>query len=148
MSEHEIGGQTYVIGKLDALQQFDVMRRLGLMTMFLEDELEGEHVTGARFIAGLTAGYLAQIPQSDLDFVKFTCFSAVRVERGAGPPKAILNAAGKFQFDDLSIASELDSMLELLDLVLQESLSSFFERQREARRKRSAEAMNGASTSQ
>ena len=133
MAEHIVGGRTYLVGKINARQQYDVMRRLGFMSMVLENPVSDDHVEGARFIAGMASGWLANVPQADSDFVLSTCLAAVTTIREAGGrPTPVMNrATGLMQFDDI----DMPAMLELVDLVIQENLSPFFEslrRNREA----------------
>ena len=128
MADHEFNGRTYLIGKLNARQQFDVSRRLGIMSMLLEQEVAEDHVEGARFIGGLAAGYLANVPQQDMDFILNTCLATVRTIRDpGGKPVPVMNlATGLMQFDDI----DMPTMLELIDLVIQDNLSPFFEKLR------------------
>ena len=133
MAEHTVAGRQYFTGKLNARAQFDITRRLGFMAMVLETEVSDNHVDGARFIAGMTGGWLANVPQADMDFVLNTCLAVVTTIREAGAkPTAVMNrATGLMQFDDI----DMPVMLELVDLVIQENLAPFFEslrRNREA----------------
>jgi hypothetical protein len=139
MAEHEISGRVYLTGKLNARQQFDVSRRLGIMSMLLEQPVADDHVEGARFIGGLAAGYLANVPQQDMDYILNTCLATVRTIRDPGGKAvpAMNLQTGLMQFDDI----EMTTMLELVDLVIQENLLPFFEKLRLNR-----EAVAGAGT--
>lgn len=138
MSAHEIAGRTYIIGEINARQQLDVARRLGIMSMFLESDVATDHVVGARFIGGLAAGFLANVPQADMDFILNTCLAAVRTIREPGAKAVpVMNlATGLMQFNDV----DMPTMLELVDLVIQENLAPFFENLRANRQAVAASA--------
>ncbi len=132
MSDHEVAGRRYIVGRLNARQQFDITRRLGFMSLILEGDVTADHVDGARFIAGLAAGYLASVPQEDMDFILNTCLSVVTTVRDPSSSRAVQvmnRATGLMQFEDI----DMPVMLELVDLVIQENLAPFFEKLRENR---------------
>lgn len=124
MSEIQVGQYTYIIGKLNARQQFDVARRLGVVNFILENPVQDKHDDGARWIAAMIMGQMSSIPQADMDFILNTCLSVVTTVRVHGQrPIAIMDArSGLMQFDDI----DMTEMLEIVDNVIQENLANFF----------------------
>ena len=130
-----VGDHEYIIGKLNARQQFDVLRRLGGASWFFEQATSDDASTGARWIAAILTGSMATLPQADSDFILDSTLACVRRrggQNGAGTP---IQVNGRMMFEDIT----LDEMLELSDLVLQESLGPFFAKRREALRAASQE---------
>lgn len=138
----EVGGHRFLIGKLNARQQFDVLRRLGFVEHFLEMEAasETELKPGARWIAAMLSNTMGSVPQVDMDYVLDTCLALVQVERGGSLKPAWNIAARAPQFEDM--IPTFDVMLELVDAVIQESCAPFLE----ARRAASRATLTAAST--
>ena len=132
--EVKVGEHTYIIGKLNARHQFDLVRRLGGNSWYFEMALTDEHQDGARWIGAILTGAMSYMSQADSDFVMDTSLSVVRRKVGNGST-AILTAPGRLQFEDI----DLDAMLELSDRSLQVSLGPFFEKRRLARTASSSE---------
>ena len=133
-AQYEVAGRTYVIGRLNVRQQFDLTVRLGVMNLYLERELTDTHVDGARLLAGAFSGDLATMPQADRDWIVGTCLSVVRTIRDpAARPVPVMNASGLPQFDSEDDPFEMTTMLELVDLVIQENLGPFYEKLRRER---------------
>jgi hypothetical protein len=127
LSEIEVDGVLYRIGKLNGLRQFDVVRRLGPMVPILAQQVrEGaDKIEGARWIMGVAVGAAAEVKQADSDFVVQTCLGAVQRKDPATGAWVPLLMGGQVSEDvDLSV------ILEVLDAVLQENLGRFFGRLR------------------
>lgn len=123
MSEIEIDGVAYRIGRMNALRQFDVVRRLGPMVPIMAQQLrEGaEKIDGARWIMGVAVGAAAEVKQADSDFVVQTCLGVVQRKDPVSGAWVPVLMGGQVSDDiDLSV------ILEVLDAVLQENLSRFF----------------------
>jgi hypothetical protein len=126
----DVNGHNYSIGKLSARQQFDIVRRLGGVEFWFEQETAEDHVPGARWIGAIVTGAASTIPQADIDFILETSLSVVRRHaggNGAGAP--IMAPNGRMMFEDI----DMETMLELSDQVLQEALGPFFEKRRQRR---------------
>lgn len=128
MSDHDVGGHSYVIGKLNVRQQAEIVTRLGFMTMALSREVTENHVDGARFIGSIVADDWKALQQTDRDMIMNTALSVVRTHRSGKLVFAFNPQTGLPQFEDMDI--QMDQMFELVDLSLQENLGPFFGRLR------------------
>lgn len=135
MSDIELNGHTYVVGRLNARQQFDVLRRLGGVSFWFEQELAEDASAAARFVAALATGAMASLSQVDSDFLLDTCLSVVK--RRSGQNLVPVQQGGRLMFEN---DIDMEGMLVLCDAVMQESLGPFFARRRAERAARSTEA--------
>jgi hypothetical protein len=121
-----IANQTYRIGKLNALTQFHVVRRLGpvLATMGVSMGMlkQGASLTTEGFmdLLGPITGVLAQMSNEDTDYIIFTCLSAVTRQQG-DTGYAPVSTAGRLMFEDI----DLPAMLRLVVEVLKVNLGNF-----------------------
>lgn len=126
MSNLLIAGQNYRIGKLNALTQFHVVRRLGpvLATMGVSMGMlkQGLNLTQESFLEllGPITGVLAQMSNEDTDYIIFTCLSAVSRQQG-DTGFAPVATANRLMFEDI----DLPAMLRLVVEVLKASLGNF-----------------------
>lgn len=126
MSEIEIGGHTYQIGRLDVFKQFFVVRKLApalpaFASVFNPRE-DGRDITGPLFAIGF-----GQLPDADAEFVLNTCLDAVSRRDGAGwAPVKMRGANGSatpsLMYQDLT----LRQVFELAKAVMVENLDGFF----------------------
>lgn len=115
--EVQAGGKTYRVGKLDALLQFHVMRRLAPVLPKLA-AMQGNDLAAA--LEPIAQG-VAGMTDADSEYIIKTCLSvAERKQPGGG--WAALTVNGAMMFEDLDMAA----MLTLVWHVLQHNLSGFF----------------------
>ena len=138
MREETINGISYRIGRLNAKQQFNVLRRLGpvfaaakpaaqLWLSQADDEgakpLDRAALVDNIFDAvGPLASALGSLTDETSDYVIGTCLGVVTMNRQGSVWAPVANRSGQLMFDDMDLAT----MLRLVMLVLQENLSNFF----------------------
>ena len=127
MAEVKLGEHTYRTGRLNAIQQWEIFRRLGPILPALSAEFrEGVEATpGARWIMSAVSGLLAELKQENADYILHAALAAV--ERYDPAVQAwfsvvAMNGTGNLQYQDI----ELLTMLELIDRVIQENMHGFF----------------------
>ncbi|MGG6461397.1 phage tail assembly chaperone [Solilutibacter silvestris] len=111
--DFNIGSNTYRSGKMDAMKQLHVARRLAPFI----GQLVG--VSDKNLITRLTEA-ASKLSDEDCDYVIKSCMAVTKRQQGdAWSP--VMNGAG-FQFDDI----DLQAMLQIASHVLQDNLSGFF----------------------
>ncbi|MBR8025233.1 hypothetical protein KDX27_40475 [Burkholderia cenocepacia] len=140
-TEIELNGTRYAIGKLSAMQQFHVSRRIApiippmipVLLQFYEemdktekvsaDEKQGvlALVTSVAPVLQPFADALAGLKDEDAEYVFGTCLSVVERWQGAGWAKVWNTAHKTSMFDDIGI----DVMLPLVVRVVVANLGSF-----------------------
>ena len=129
MTEIELHGQSYRIGKLDAFKQFHVSRKIApmvptLIPIFVEissnadifgdiDRLSTALLPFADAVAGMK--------DEDAEYVISTCLSSVQRKSGTAWAKVWNDQANACMFDDL----DLSTMLPLVVHSIKENLGSF-----------------------
>jgi hypothetical protein len=128
MAELEAGGTQYRTGKLNGLLQWEIFCRLGPMIPALTAEFrDGITATpGARWVMGAVSGALGSLKQEDRDTILMTCLAVVERYDPTVQRWFRLAANGRLMYEDI----DLLTMLELMDLTLQENLAPFFARLR------------------
>lgn len=134
----EINGQVYSIGKLDAMTQFHVARRLAPVFAALTSAIMGakipkmpeglspedlkKAVEEAQFlaIAEPIMKVMATMPDADVNYVLNTCLGVVTRQVGNSQAPVMIDGALMFQDIDMQL------MLRLVSDVLRSNLSSFF----------------------
>lgn len=128
-----VGGQTYRVGRLDAMKQFHVARKLapvitslgGSSTMAVKAIKNGENPGDFEMVLlKPVMDALASMPEADCEFILGTCLAAVqRKSEGGTGWTPIWNAAAKrLQFEDIGVTG----MLEITAAVLRSNLGNFF----------------------
>lgn len=107
---------TYSFGKLNALAQFHVLRRLapviasvGLSIPALQ-AMKGEDFT---VLLGPVSEILAKMPDEEADYVLFTCLAVVSREQDGGRYAAI-TAGKKLMFEDIDMVLMLRLVVEVI----------------------------------
>lgn len=125
-----VNNKVYKIGKLDALQQFHISRRLlpvlatlGVTLDMLKDAAGTEMTSMAQFLPAMEpiSKVLAAMSDEDSEYVLFTCLSAVTREEGEGRFAAVSTGA-RLQFQDIDMVA----MIRLAVEVVKENLLGFF----------------------
>lgn len=131
-TEVTIAGNTYRIGKLDALRQFHVVRRLapifaalGLTVEKLRETVpKPDSDAGAGGVlmelAGPVVDILAKMSDEDTEYILRTCLSVVR--RQEGERWAPVQTGVTLQYQDIT----METMVRLAVEVIKENLSGFF----------------------
>lgn len=127
-TELPLGEDTYQIGRLPAMSQFHVTRRiapvLASMGVSVVSALRsGGDVDESNLsaIMGTASELVAKMSNEDVEYVIFTCLSVVRKRQG-DRWAAVVNGRN-FQFQDM----DMPLMLRLTVAVLKENMGSFFQ---------------------
>lgn len=122
----QVAGHDYQVGKLNALQQFHVTRRLGPTLLILGISMDmlrqGMKVELSDLVAhaGPVVEFLSKMSDEDSEYVIFTCLAVVK--RKQGEAWADVLAGGKqLMFADMDFAV----MIRLVVAVLKENLGNF-----------------------
>jgi hypothetical protein len=136
MSEIDVNGINYLIGRLNARQQWNVVRRLapviqGMMPLFANQPLVSD-ATGTLVPAGVSlpqmlaalTNTMGLLTDSDSDYVIDTCLNVVRFRSpgGSWAPLKAANGSGQVMLDQ---ADDLATQMRLVWEVLYENLRNF-----------------------
>lgn len=128
MNEIQINGEFYIIGKLDAMRQFHVMRRIAPIMAAVGGPVFDALSSGAKpnvdmlfaLAAGPFADVVAKMSNEDSEYVIMTCLSVVQKRQANGI--APLVRAGQLMFADL----DMKTMMRLVFETLRGNMSDFF----------------------
>ena len=136
MNTTEIDGVTYRIGKLNAIQQFHIARRMAPVLAVLGESVgalvsllpkPGQQVGDTELPDGVipalasAAEVMAQMSDADSEYVIYTCLGVVARKQGE-VYAPILGPQRQFMFSDI----EMPAMLQLTFAVVKDNLGSFF----------------------
>lgn len=118
----EIGGNTYKIGKLNAIQQFHITRRLA-PSLWALAEASGSAPSNSDPILALkpVAQAVSQLSDEDSEYVLHTCLGVVMRDQ-KGQWARVWAKGGGLMFDDI----DLQVMMQLTFAVIRENLGNFF----------------------
>lgn len=124
-----VNDQNYSVGKLNALTQFHVMRRLAPMmgavsSAFQLDDIKQGLQGGdpLKFLMPIV-DQLALMPDEEANYIIFTCLGVVRRQTPTGEYTALLAPGSQsLMFEDV----DMSSMIRLVVEVLKWNLSGFF----------------------
>lgn len=115
VTEVEVGGHTYRLGKLDAMTQFHVSRRImPLITSLRED--------GASDLITRVASALGRLSDEDSEYVIAKCLADCQRQRNGDTGWAPVFRVGQLMFDDIGMTG----MMRLVWATLEGNLSDFF----------------------
>lgn len=118
-----IKDNTYTIGKLDAMTQLHISRRL-LPILVSLGITPADLVTGAvpkiGDLLGPVASVLSTMPEEDVDYIVFNSLRVVR--RMVGDQPAVVLSDSRFMFSDM----DMPTILRLVVAVVQENFGGFF----------------------
>lgn len=121
--EITLKGQNYRSGRLSAMQQFHVARRVAPALTGLVAALGGASPSQEDFAKSLAplADAVAQMPDADAEYVLGTCLAIVsrQTEPNTWAP---VWRGGQLAFDDI----DLGTMLQLAAKVIQDNLGNIF----------------------
>lgn len=121
----EIKGQTYQVGRLNALAQFHVSRRLSPLLATLGTSLAslrgGLSLDLSEFLPLLEpiTEIMASMPEDSVNYVIFTCLGVVK--RQQGEKFASVTTGNHVMFEDI----DMPVMIQLVVAVLKENLGNF-----------------------
>ncbi len=124
MSEKEVGGVNYRIGKLDAFKQFHIARRLApVLTSWAEvTKTQKAPEPGSEMDAlKPIIDAVSKLSDADTDFVIHTCLAVV-MRRDGERWANVRSSNGMLMYQDITMAD----MLILVYSVVEENLASFF----------------------
>ena len=124
MAETTINGEVYRTGKLNAMEQFHVVRRL--LPIFSElgasiTQINGSGYSEMNFLQAL-AGAVSKLSDEECEFVIAKCLTHCQRQQGPAWANVWNVAAKRLQFDDM----DMQIMLNLTTIILQENLAGFF----------------------
>lgn len=127
-TELTLGQDRYQIGRLPALSQFHVTRRVApilanmgvsvIDSLRTTGELSDEDMVS---VMGTAAEVVAKMTDADVDYVIFTCLAVVRKKQE--DVWAAVVSGKQFMFQDM----DMQLMMRLTVAVLKENLSGFFQ---------------------
>jgi hypothetical protein len=123
----EAGGNEYRFGKLNAMQQFHVARRLGpaLIVAGISVEMLSKGVLAAAddlvAMAGPVVSVISQMPDTEVNYVIHTCMSIVQRRQGDKWARVMTPDNTHFMFDDM----DMPVMIKLVIEVLKANLANF-----------------------
>ena len=132
--EHEVYGNVYQFGKMDAIRQFHVMRRLAAVSSGLgEGIMRLQKIGGAREILsddgpGIMSvvapllDAIGKMSNEDSEYVINTCLSVVKRRQGATSFSPVQITSGQLMFPDIGMTC----MVALVWRVLEFNLGGFF----------------------
>lgn len=127
MTDIEVNGVNYRLGKLDAFTQFHIARRLapiqlamGVSAGELATKASADEATIAAAIMGPIADIVSKMPQDDVDYILKTCLGAVSRQQGESYARVLVS--GALMFSDIT----MQVMLRLAIAVIKENLDGFF----------------------
>lgn len=124
MAERTIEGTRYRSGTMNAMTQFRVAKRLlpilGPLMKAAKAGQSGEEGGLEVFMAAAEA--IADLPDSDTDYILAQCLAVVSRESGPGWADIWNRQADRLAYDDIS----LPAMLQLAGMVIMENLGGFF----------------------
>lgn len=129
MTEFQIDGQTYRMGKLDAMRQFHLSRRIApiiptLIPVFVKLSKEGglsQDLSGFAQLLGPFADGIAAMSDETGEYVISTCLSVVQRSNGQNWAAVWSTAAKSCMFDDM----DLGVIMQIVLQVIQDSLGPF-----------------------
>jgi hypothetical protein len=119
MSDFEVGGKKYRSGKMNAIQQFQVARRLAPILAAIPDAVKK-----------INSGFEAMVPMleivskmsdDEVTYVIGECMSVVNREDGAGWAKVWVKGASAPMYDDI----DMMQMLTITTNVIMDNLLPF-----------------------
>lgn len=127
MSKLEVNGHTYAVGKLNALTQFHVSRRLAPMLAAMGISLQslqtGMNSSMEDFlpVLGPITDMMAKMPDEDVNYIIFTCLAVV--SRQSGEKFGPITQGQNIMYEDI----DMPTMLRLVVEVVKENLGTFMQ---------------------
>lgn len=122
MSEITVGEHTYTIGKLDALKQFHVARRLVPVLAAFTKIGEGADLSQGFGVGALIpiAEALSKMSDEETEYIIETCLSVVQRQDSGKLQKVMVQ--GKFVYQDI----KMPDMIKLTSETIMENMGDFF----------------------
>jgi hypothetical protein len=124
-----VGDHNYRIGKLPAMTQFHVVRRIGPVLASMGISITEMAASGKSLrndgdllsIMGTVSDVVAKMSNEDVEYVIYSCLDVVKRQQGERF-MPVMTGRTNFQFQDIG----MDTMLRLTVEVLKENLGGFF----------------------
>lgn len=131
--EHEVYGNVYQFGKMDAIRQFHVMRRLGTVSSGLGEGISRLSAAGgaaellrdgsrAMLVVGPLLEAIGRMTNEDSEYVINTCLAVVKRRQGATSFSPVQVNPGQLMFPDISMTC----MIALVFRTLEHNVGGFF----------------------
>lgn len=126
-----LNDQTYSVGKLDALKQFHIMRRLApiLATVGMSltelkrmDSNVGEGMESFMPLLGPISDVLGKMSDEDTNYILFSCLSVVKRQAPTGGFSPVTTGNNQLMYQDIDMVV----MIRLAVEVVRENLRGFF----------------------
>lgn len=116
----EIGSEHYSIGKLPALKQFHVMRRIAPLL----ESMQGDTGTAEDAFIGKVLAAVGKMSDEDTDYVVGTCLSVCSRQVGTqqAPVASGSGATFRLMFEDMDMATMIRLTIECIKV----NIGSFF----------------------
>jgi hypothetical protein len=119
--EFELNGINYKIGKLDALSQFHIVRRLAPILSELAPNINGKQTNELGALTAI-AGAISKLTDADANYVIFGLLKVVSRQQPQGLGYAQVAVGESLMFEDI----DMGNMMKLVWQVLTHNLSGFF----------------------
>lgn len=120
MSDIEVNGNVYRIGRMDARKQFHVSRRLAPLLAGIGGAISGKKADVTATFQPI-AEALAQMSDEDTDYILDNCLAVVSRQQG-NQFAPVMARGGNMMFEDI----DLPTMMQLTISVIRENLGGFF----------------------
>lgn len=121
--EFIVDGITYRATKLNAIEQFHIVRRLAPVIGRVAPLFKGAGGNDDNKAFSAMAEAIAALPDADADYCIFGLLKAVTRKQDKGNGWGAVTVAGRLQYDDIT----LPAMLQIAWNALQHNLSNFFD---------------------
>lgn len=129
MNEIRIGDSTYQIGKLPAMTQFHVVRRVGPVIATMGNTVTKLMANGGNLgdegnlmqVMGVVSEVVAKMSDADVEYVIYACLAQVKRKQGERFAPFMTGNQFMFQAD-----TDMQLMMRLTFETLRENLGSFF----------------------
>jgi len=114
-----INNKQYDIGKLDARQQFHLVRKLAPIFATIQPPANGKREPGKVFLE--ISQKLCDMKQDDVDYIITLCMSVVKRQEGASWAHVQAPGTDRLMFGDI----DLDALIVLTMKTIEENLGNF-----------------------
>lgn len=113
--EFTVNGSVYRSARLDAFEQFDVVRKWASIMIWMAGARQGPNpkFTDEAFVRAFCA-VASPVPKEDSDFAIHLCLGTVK-RRNQGGAWSPITVNGKLMFDDIDLAAMLKIVYHVLD---------------------------------
>jgi len=125
MAEYTVNGHEYLVRKLNAIDQFNLMRKLGPLIVKLGPSLKDVDTSSLDAMAQALAPMvetLAEMRDEDVFYITRMCYKVTRRVQEGGSTTVLWNERANMpQFDDI----DLREMIQIIVAAVQENIGGF-----------------------